>query len=344
MTVLNITASASDRNGLLVLIPIYNDWTAVSLLLPNLNRALGGAGLVADILLVDDGSTVQPPARWPTEEWRSLGRVEVLSLRRNVGHQRAIAIALAFVEQHFSRPVLVVMDGDGEDAPEDVPRLLECLEQHHRTPVVFAERTRRSESVIFRIFYALYRWAHVLLTGIPVRVGNFSVIPLSQLRRLVVVSEIWNHYAAAVFKARVPRVSIPTVRAPRLAGRSRMNFVDLVTHGLSALSVHSELIGVRLLVVTAAVIAVMVAALVVVLAIRVFTPLAIPGWASTVAGLLLILLLQAGAFASFFAFLILHARSQPTFIPLRDYDYFVDDFTGSTRQARSATERNVNHG
>ena len=339
-----MTESASDRNRLLVLIPIYNDWAAVGLLLPSVNKVLGGAGLVADVLLVDDGSTVPSPKRWPTEEWRALGRVEVLTLRRNVGHQRAIAIALAFVEQHLSPAVLVVMDGDGEDAPEDIPRLLTCLDENHGSPVVFAERTRRSESLTFRVFYALYRYAHLLLTGIPVRVGNFSVVPSSQLRRLVVVSELWNHYAAAVFKARVPRASIPTVRAPRLAGKSRMNFVDLVTHGLSALSVHSELIGVRLLVVTAALIGVMVAGLLVVLGIRFFTDLAIPGWTSTVVGLLLVLLLQAAAFASFFAFLVLHARSQPTFVPLRDYDYFVEDFIGSGRQARSATERNADYG
>jgi polyisoprenyl-phosphate glycosyltransferase len=337
----------SGRNDLLILIPIYNDWDAVGLLLPSLDGVLAGAGLIADVLLVDDGSTVRPPAHWHAQAWRALGRIEVLALRRNVGHQRAIAIALAFVEQHLAPDVLVVMDGDGEDAPEDIPRLLACLDQNHGNEVVFAERTRRSETVTFRVFYALYRWAHALLTGIPVRVGNFSVVPSSQLRRLVVVSELWNHYAAAVFKARVPRTSVPTVRAPRLAGKSRMNFVDLVTHGLSALSVHSELIGVRLLVVAAVLITVMASALLVVLAIRFFTDFAIPGWTSTVVGLLLVLLLQAGAFAAFFAFLVLHARSQPTFIPLRDYDYFVDhssSFVASAQQTRSATGQNANYG
>jgi hypothetical protein len=38
----------------------------------------------------------------------------------------------------------------------------------------------------------------------------------------------------------------------------------------------------------------------------------------------LIVLLQILAFSSLFAFLVLHARSQPTFIPIRDYEYFVD--------------------
>ena len=102
----------------------------------------------------------------------------------------------------------------GRTAPARVPRS-EPREQGG----VRGAHADDPKAVMFRVFYALYRWAHVLLTGIPVRVGNFSVIPSSQLRRLVVVSELWNHYAAAVFKARVPRTSVPTVRAPRLDGQ-----------------------------------------------------------------------------------------------------------------------------
>ena len=105
------------RDKLLVLIPIYNDWAAAGLLLPRLDRVLADAGLTADLLLIDDGSTKGVPAHWPGNDWRALNCIEVLSLRRNVGHQRAIAIALAFVERHRSTDAVVVMDGDGEDAP-----------------------------------------------------------------------------------------------------------------------------------------------------------------------------------------------------------------------------------
>ena len=312
------------RHKLLVLIPIYNDWAAANLLLPRLDQVLGDAGLTADVLLIDDGSTAGAPTHLPGLDWRALDCIEVLSLRRNVGHQRAIAIALAFVERHRSPDAVVVMDGDGEDAPEDVPRLLACLDENERSTVVFAERTRRTESVTFRVFYALYRWTHRMLTGIPVRVGNFSVIPFRLVRRLVVVSELWNHYAAAVFKARLPRASVPTERAARLAGKSRMNFVDLVMHGLSALSVHAELVGVRLLVVTAIVGSAMLSLLLATFGLRVFTPLTMPAWTPTAVGVLLIVMLQVFGLTLVFAFLVLHARSHPTFIPVRDYEYFVD--------------------
>ena len=82
-----------------------------------------------------------------------------------------------------------------------------------------------------------------------------------------------------------------------------MNFVDLVMHGLFALSVHAELVGVRLLVVTAIVVSTMASALLAILAIRLFTPLTLPAWTSMAVGVSLIVLLQVLAFASLFAFL-----------------------------------------
>ena len=155
------------------------------------------------------------------------------------------------------------------------------------------------------------------------RVGNFSIVPAAQLERLVVIPEVWNHYAAAVFKARLSRETIPTVRAQRLSGQHHMNLVALVGHGLSALSVHAEVIGVRLLVATTVVIVVALLLLGAVLVVRVWTPLAMPGWATPATGLLLVLLFQAIGFALVFVFLVLHGRSQPLFIPIRDFSYFV---------------------
>jgi polyisoprenyl-phosphate glycosyltransferase len=314
----------APQPDLIVLMPVYNDWHAASLLLADLDRVLADARLSAHVVLVDDGSTVPPTALQGLPSFRAIGRADILSLRRNLGHQRAIAIALAWVAENVPPGPVVVMDGDGEDAPSDVPRLLARSRETGGHAVVFAERRRRSEGLVFKTFYHLYRFWHLWLTGISVRVGNFSLIPAAQLRRLVVVSELWNHYAAAVFKARLPREFMPTQRAHRLSGQSQMNFVALVGHGLSALSVHAEIIGVRLLMLALTVVVATVMLLVGVVAVRLGTAVAIPGWTTTAFGILLVLLFQATAFAGAFVFLVLHARSQPTFIPLRDYVYFVN--------------------
>ncbi len=305
-----------------VLIPVFNDWEAAGLLIDALAIELAGRPESVRVLLLDDGSTEPPPAERARPAWARFRRVDALALRRNLGHQRAIAVGLCHVEANVPCGAVVVMDGDGEDAPADVPRLLARLAAEDGRAVVFAERTKRSESLVFRVFYRLYRSLHWALTGIAVRVGNFSAIPFPQLRRLVAVSELWNHYAAAVFKARLPFVMLPTQRAERLAGKSRMNFVSLVMHGLSAISVFSDRVGVRLLIAAGGFFAGAAGLLAALLAFVVAGHSA-PAWLAPTAlgllGLATALILPIGVFV----FVVLGGREGSSFLPLRDYVYFV---------------------
>lgn len=313
-------------DGMVILIPLYNDWTALGMLLAALDDVLNGCGIGASVLVVDDGSTTRRGPDFAAGSYRALRRVDVLGLRRNLGHQRALAIGLAYLEDRGSCATVVVMDGDGEDDPRDVPRLLaRCAEEGGRK-IVFAERSRRSESAAFRVFYALYKVVHHLLTGYAVRVGNFSAIPRERLASLVVVAELWNHYAAAAFRSRQPRCSVPTRRARRLHGRSSMDFVGLVTHGLSAISVYSEIIGVRMLVVSLALIVLLALGVIATVLVRLARPgLAVPGWAGFAVGVLLILLMQAGMLALIFSFVTLSGRQGAMFLPRRDYAHFIAD-------------------
>ena len=306
-----------------VLIPVFNDWAAVDSLLPLLDGALHEARREADVLIVDDASTESRGGRLGSAVFQAIRSVRVLELRRNLGHQRALAVGLAYIDAHDLASAVVVMDGDGEDAPADVPKLLDRYDRERGRQVVFAERRRRSESLVFRIFYWLYRATHVLMTGRRVRVGNFSVLPGYLLHRLVVVSELWNHYAAAVLKARLPYTTVPTARAHRLDGRSSMSYVGLVVHGLSAISVYNEVIGVRALAAALALMILSVIGILIIISIRVFTDLAIPGWATTGVGVLVVVLLQAVLFSMVFSFITLAGRQGLSFLPARDFGYFV---------------------
>jgi hypothetical protein len=308
-----------------VLIPVLNDWEALAQLLPKLDSVLTAHFLLVDVLVVDDGSTVESTSELENCSFKSIRRIDVLSLRRNLGHQRAIAIGLAYVEYRLRARAVVVMDGDGEDDPADVPRLLEHLDEVGSETIVFAERTRRSESLVFRLFYSLFQCLHYILTGNGVRVGNFSVIPRQRLSSLVVVAELWNHYAAAVFRSRQPNCKIPSYRATRLSGRSQMNFVSLVTHGLSAISVHSDVVGVRLLMLSLLLATATLVGIIIAVVVRFTTDLAIPGWATSAVGLLLILLTQVVMASFVLSFAILGARHGSTFLPRRDYSLFIGD-------------------
>ena len=316
-------SSTARKTELLILLPMFNDWDAAGKLLPLIDKALAQSALRAGVIVVDDGSTEQAPPDFGVGPFQALAPVEVLRLRRNLGHQRAIAVGLAFIERQVPCDAVIVMDADGEDAPSDIPALVDRCRRERYERIVFAERSRRVEAAVFRVLYHAYRALHRLLTGNSVRVGNFSIIPRARLTGLVVVSELWNHYAAAVFRSRQPYVTVPTSRAARLVGRSQMSFVALVVHGLSAISVYGDLVFVRLIVFAVVLAVFSAVGLCVVIAIRLFTTLAIPGWATFTSGILVLVLLQAVLFVAVLTFLGLNIRQHAPFVPSRDFELYV---------------------
>jgi glycosyltransferase involved in cell wall biosynthesis len=316
-------SKAKAALDLIVLVPVYDDWETARWLLGQLDDALAIGSVTARLVFVDDCSQTPAAANLVKCRPERFLSVESLRLRRNLGHQRAIAIGLSFISEERPCDAVLVMDGDGEDKPGDVPRLIAKFLEENASKVIFAKRVRRSEGRLFRVCYFLYRLGHRVLTGIAVRVGNFSILPVQHLSTLVAVSETWNHYAASVFKSRIPYAMLATERGKRLTGKSKMDFVALVTHGLSAISVFAETVGVRLTLAALALVLLMIALLGTVLAIRFSTDLAIPGWATTAAGLLLVIVLQMLTVTLGLTLLVLFNRNNLSFLPLRDYRYFV---------------------
>ena len=322
--------------SLAILIPNFNDWAALRLLLPLIDQAIQRQEHRVSVLVVDDASTEPKPEDWPGQDFATLASVEVLHLRSNQGHQRAIALGLYHLHEFTDAEGVIVMDGDGEDRPEDLPELLRAYAAEDGRKVVFAARTKRMESLGFRLCYRAYRVIHYAMTGVVVQVGNFSVVPRPAMARLMGVPDLWNHYAASVYRARVPRRLVPLARGRRLAGESKMNFVSLLIHGLSAMSVFSDQVSARLLTAAVGFAAVAMGLIGVTAGIRWFTDLAVPGWATYTVGLLLVLVVQLLSFATLFAFLIASRRSSLNFLLTRDAPYFI---LGKTT-AYSAANRN----
>jgi len=310
---------------LTVLMPVRDDWPSAAELIRRLGEAVSPDDATIKILLVDDGSVQRCDWNDCQGEFSAVRAVRVLRLRRNLGHQRAIAIGLVHIQQTTQCDAVVVMDADGEDTPEGVAQLLRAYCDTHGAMAVFAERSRRSESHVFRFFYRLYKILHLWFTGIQVKVGNFSIQPFAYLNTLVVMSELWNHYAAAVFRSKLPFTMIPIPRGTRIAGTSTMNFVALVSHGLSAISVFGDIVGVRLLIGSLAGSLLAGLGILVVAAIRIFTNWVVPGWATYATGTLAIIAIQLISIATSFTFFVLSNRASLGFVPLRDCSLFVDE-------------------
>lgn len=307
-----------------VLMPVRDDWTSCSELIRRLDRAFASLNCVAEIFLVDDGSVQSAPAEQFHNSFSAVQMINIIQLRRNLGHQRALAIGLAYLHTLSRWDAVLLMDADGEDTPEGAVALVDRFTALAGTQAVFAERARRSESYLFRSLYHTYRFVHRCLTGIGVRVGNFSIIPTRYLHTLVAMPELWNHYAAAVFRSKLAFTMTPIARGTRIAGKSRMNFSALVSHGLSAIAVFADVVAVRFLIGSLIGAFIGGLAIIAVLIIRFCTNLAIPGWATYAIGTLVIIVIQLITIATSFSFFMLSNRTNLGFVPLRDYALFLD--------------------
>ena len=309
---------------LVIVTPIFNDWESFDSLLAQIDSLMKEKNLTVDIVAIDDGSTESyPQIKSHLQNLSAVRRVNVIHLARNVGHQKAIAIGLAYINDKLSYDAVVVMDSDGEDQPQDIFKLLNAYSKDTQS-IIFARRRRRSEGMTFGIFYLAYRILFYMLTGKQIAFGNFCLIPAESLKRIVYFPQIWNHFAAGILHAGLPWKSIPIDRGKRFAGKSKMNFVSLIIHGLSAISVFIEILTVRLMLLASSIILVGVIGFIILLYVRYLTPLAIPGWATSVAFGLVVIMFQAVTFLLVLLFLILNYRSHLLFIPAKHYtDYFM---------------------
>lgn len=316
----------SANRGLIIVIPSFNDWEALEKLLLLIDEINLVQGIYLEVLIVDDYSSEPIPDSMTQLQHQQIQTVNILRLRRNLGHQRVIAVGLCYVYQNLNCDYVVVMDGDGEDNPLEIGHLLNICENTGNKKMIFAKRIKRSEKTTFKFFYFIYKKLYQLLTGREINVGNFSLMPASLLKNIVVISEIWNHYASGIYRSRIPYVEVDVPRTKRLGGKPKMNLVSLVTHGLSSIAVYGDIVGTRILLAIVILLMLILFMLVLVFLIKFLTNFAIPGWATYVVGLLIILALQLILIATVFSLITLASRNSFSIIPIRDYKYYIDDF------------------
>jgi glycosyltransferase involved in cell wall biosynthesis len=312
------------QRTMLVVLPVYNDWEPLNQLLDVIDAVLAGLDMKAMVLVIDDASTDRPdPAKF-RRRFVSLTEIHLLSLRRNLGHQRAIAVGLAFAQENLQQDLVLVMDADGQDAPQDFSKLLMRFEASSGQAMVFAYRKRRSEGLGFRFFYWVYRILHRLLTGHASRVGNFSLMSGAMLRRLVVLPELWNHYAAAVRKARLPVETVPLKRGKRISGKTKMSFRTLVSHGLGAMATFNENVAVRTLTIS---IVLTLLSLIATAGLAyyhfAYNSLRYDAWLFAVL-IALATFVVTTAVLTVFLMLTLAQRTASSFLPIRDYRFYYD--------------------
>ncbi len=215
--------------------PIFNEEEILPEFLRRCQATLDGLeGQDHRILLVDDGSRDRTRALIE-EATRADPRVGAVFLSRNFGHQVAMSAAV----DHADGEVVVLMDGDCQDPPEAVPRLLE--EWRKGYDVVYAIRVKRKESLIKRFFYsAAYRLIHRLAElDLPRNSGDFALVSRRVILALRSAPESSRYLRGLRTWAGFPQIGVEVEREARGAGETKYSarrLVKLALDGIFAFS------------------------------------------------------------------------------------------------------------
>ncbi|HYW67775.1 MAG TPA: glycosyltransferase family 2 protein [Candidatus Dormibacteraeota bacterium] len=219
-----------------VAIPIHNEESVLPELLQRLRAVLDRvAGGPHEIAFVDDGSTDRT-FEMLADAAKEDGRILVLSLSRNFGHQAAITAGL----DHVTGDATVVMDGDLQDVPEAIPQFVEKYHQGYE--VVYAQRVRRKEPWLLRICYFVFYRMMAQLSDIqlPLDSGDFGLMSRRVIEHLRRMPEHHRYLRGMRSWVGFRQVGIEVERAERHSGESKyslMRLVKLAFDGIFAFSI-----------------------------------------------------------------------------------------------------------
>lgn len=212
-----------------VLLPSFNERENLEVLVPRIREVLDTSGRSWEIVVVDDGSTDGTQAM--IAGWAD-PQVRCVRMRRNSGKSAALSAGF----EHVQGEIVVLMDADGQDDPNEIPRLLAALDEG--LDLVTGRRATRNDRFIKRNTSKVYNWATAKVSGVPGRDFNsgfkamraevlHSIEIYGELHRYIPVMAHWNGFAVG---------EIDVEHHPRQHGRSKFGrarfwrgFLDLIT-------------------------------------------------------------------------------------------------------------------
>ena len=221
----------SDRITLSIVVPLYNEEANVPILAQEIRQALDPLGIAYEVIAVDDGSTDATAARI-AEVRAEDSRWIAIILRRNFGQTAALSAGF----DHARGAVIIPLDGDLQNDPADIPRLLALSKEYD---IVSGWRRNRQDPFLSRRLPShLANWLISKVTG--VRLHDYGCT-LKAYRREVLANvrlygEMHRFIPAIASWMGVALVEVETHHRPRRFGRSKYNIartlrvvLDLIT-------------------------------------------------------------------------------------------------------------------
>ena len=225
-----------------ILIPVYNDWQSVFKLIENINSEASTLEVEFSVIIVDDASTENRPELLAILE--NLKSIQIIHMKINRGHARCNAVGLKYINEKEEFDYVIPMDGDGEDRPEELSLLIEKIKDYPNT-VITADRVKRSEGFVFKFCYLMHKYLTLIFTGQTIKYGNYTCLPKSVVKEMINEPATWSSFSGSLAKITKNRKSIPSERAQRYFGISKMSFINLLKHSLSIIAVFKKTLLIR---------------------------------------------------------------------------------------------------
>jgi|TARA_B110000238_G_C16038858_1_gene400957 glycosyltransferase involved in cell wall biosynthesis len=225
-----------------ILIPVYNDWQSVFKLIENINSEASTLEVEFSVIIVDDASTENRPELLAILE--NLKSIQIIHMKINRGHARCNAVGLKYINEKEEFDYVIPMDGDGEDRPEELSLLIEKIKDYPNT-VITADRVKRSEGFVFKFCYLMHKYLTLIFTGQNIKYGNYTCLPKSVVKEMINEPATWSSFSGSLAKITKNRKSIPSERAQRYFGISKMSFINLLKHSLSIIAVFKKTLLIR---------------------------------------------------------------------------------------------------
>jgi dolichol-phosphate mannosyltransferase len=269
-------APAGGKITLSVAVPVYNEAEIVDELAARLREACSKCCASWEIVFVNDGSTDDTLERLVRLS-NGAAELRVIDLSRNFGHMAAAAAGM----EASRGDAVVLMDGDLQDPPELIPELFGRWQKGAR--VVLAVRSKREESLPVRLCTDLFYKIMSRLSSVPMprQAGTFSLMDRSVVEVIAKMPERQRYFAGLRAFVGFRAESVAYERAGRGRGESKVGLVGLFRLARTAVVGFSAWPLRFFALLNLAFSALLVLFSLCVVCVKLFTGLAIPGWAST---------------------------------------------------------------
>lgn len=301
-----------NNHKLSAVVPVYNDQEVLHELINRLKPALAKLTSDFEIILIDDGSADQS---WQLIEelCRTHPEIVGVKLARNFGQQGAIRAGL----DQSAGEVVVIMDSDLQDRPEDIHLLLESLESNN-TSMAIAQWESREDSFFKRFVSRLFYEFSRKFTTIQVepRLGIFRAIRKSVIDELKRFPEKSATPISLLYYIGCDYSIVPLKRDARAAGTSGYNLRKMLSLTMARLFSFS-MFPIRLATYSGLAISLLSFVAIIFLLIQYLTGEIYPGWTSVMVVILFLFGLNfafLGIIGEYLGKIFIETKQRPAYV------------------------------